>query len=280
MCLCCFYYFVRNSLVVLLEALCVRHNLSHSACPWQWGANNLDATESPWKICMRGVSTQQWPSTQITFCERTRQSAWLDAVTIPLTRSKRILVYWNASFVGRSSATKKIAKNTRKCFLRRANVTFSKLRVWRHKNMRRSARFYLMNQFALIWGHSEKLFSLLIVYYRPLAHWGLQQVFATPKASQSDLIKSQIFFPKERNKERFTCRDYVPRKLGSLAITCEALIAETTDQPTNFCSWVTSGPKLQVAGGGRPTAEGFRLMPSSRHEGKHTRSTIGIWSGL
>jgi len=69
------------------------HNFSHSAWLWQWGANNLDKTESPSKVCMCGVSTQQWPSTQITLFERTRQSAWLDAVKIPLTRSERILVY-------------------------------------------------------------------------------------------------------------------------------------------------------------------------------------------
>jgi len=69
------------------------HDLSHSAWLWQWGANNLDKTESPPKVCMCGVSTQQWPSTQIALFERTRQSAWPDAVTTPLTRSEWILVY-------------------------------------------------------------------------------------------------------------------------------------------------------------------------------------------
>jgi len=54
---------------------------------------NLDKTESPSKVFMCGVSTQQWPSTQITLFERTRQSAWLDAVTTLLTRSDWILVY-------------------------------------------------------------------------------------------------------------------------------------------------------------------------------------------
>jgi len=98
---CGFYYFVRNSLVALLEALCARifswdswitaafAGLSESC---QRGANKLDKTESPSKICMCGMSTQQWQSTQITLIERTRQSAWLDAVTIPLTRSEWILV--------------------------------------------------------------------------------------------------------------------------------------------------------------------------------------------
>ena len=41
----------------------------------------LDNTASPLKVCMCGVWTQKWPSTQITLFERTRQSAWLDAVT-------------------------------------------------------------------------------------------------------------------------------------------------------------------------------------------------------
>jgi len=39
-----------------------------------------------------------WPSTRITLFERTRQSAWLDAVTTPLIRSEWILVYQNTSF--------------------------------------------------------------------------------------------------------------------------------------------------------------------------------------
>jgi len=273
---CCFYYFVRNSLVALLEALCVRHNSSHSAWPWQSGANDLDKTESPSKINMCGVSTQQWLSTQITLCERTHQSAWLDAVTIPLTRSERILVYWNTFFVGGSSATKKSPKKTGNVLSDALMSRFQNFAADSTKKKLRSARFSLMNQFELIWGHSEKLFSLFIEYCHPLAHW----VYATPKVSQSDCIKSRIFVPKERKTERFTSRDCVPRKLGSLANTCEVLIAENTDLPTNLCTWVTSGPKL--AGGGRPpaTAEGFRPMPSSQHEGKHTRSTIGIWGGL
>jgi len=65
------------------------HNLGHSARPWQQTANNLDKIESSPKVCMCGVPTQQWQSTQIILFERTRQSAWLDAVT----RSEWILVY-------------------------------------------------------------------------------------------------------------------------------------------------------------------------------------------
>ena len=48
---------------------------------------------------MFGVSTQQWPSTEIILFERTSQSAWLEAVTTPLTKSDWILVYLNNSFL-------------------------------------------------------------------------------------------------------------------------------------------------------------------------------------
>jgi len=54
---------------------------------------NLDKTECLSKVFMCGVSAQHWPSTQITLFERTRQSAWLNAVTTPLTRSDWFLVY-------------------------------------------------------------------------------------------------------------------------------------------------------------------------------------------
>ena len=74
------------------------HNMSHSAWLWWWRANNLDKRESTSKVCMCRVSTQQWPSTQITLFERTCQSAWLDALTTLLTRRKWILVYYNTSF--------------------------------------------------------------------------------------------------------------------------------------------------------------------------------------
>jgi len=52
---------------------------------------NLDNTASPSKVCMCGVWTQKWPSTQITLFERTRQSAWLDAVTRHWQESSEIL---------------------------------------------------------------------------------------------------------------------------------------------------------------------------------------------
>ena len=49
------------------------------------------------------------PSTQITLIERTRQSAWLDAMMTPLTRSEWILVYKTRLFL-EGSPTKQITK--------------------------------------------------------------------------------------------------------------------------------------------------------------------------
>jgi len=73
-----------------------------------------------------GVSTQQWPSTPITLFQRTRQSAWLDAVTTPVENfcaSKHV-------FIWGSSATKKFAPKPRKYSFRRAtNVTFKKFEL-------------------------------------------------------------------------------------------------------------------------------------------------------
>jgi len=54
---------------------------------------NVDKTVSPLKVFMCGVSNQKWLSNQITMFERTCQSAWLDAVMTPLTRSEWILPY-------------------------------------------------------------------------------------------------------------------------------------------------------------------------------------------
>jgi len=42
---------------------------------------SLDKTESSSKVFMCGVSNQKGPSNQITMFERTRESAWVDAVT-------------------------------------------------------------------------------------------------------------------------------------------------------------------------------------------------------
>jgi len=65
--------------------------------------------------------------------ERTRQSAWLDAVTTQLTRSEWIFCTKTPLF-GESSATKTIAKKIRKYSLRHAtNVMFSKIRGWRRQ---------------------------------------------------------------------------------------------------------------------------------------------------
>ena len=65
--------------------------------------------------------------------ERTRQSAWLDAVTTQLTRSEWIFCTKTPLF-GESWATKFMAKKIRKCSLRRAtNVMFWKIRGWRRQ---------------------------------------------------------------------------------------------------------------------------------------------------
>jgi len=131
------------------------HNPSHSAWPWRWRANFFEQTEreSHSEVCMCGVSTQQWASTQITLfdSERTHQSAWLDAVTTPLDK-KRVnscelnwrcfyyfvknslvvllealyAVFKRIFFWGRL-ATTKFDQNPQKCSFRRAaNIIFSK----------------------------------------------------------------------------------------------------------------------------------------------------------
>jgi len=66
--------------------------------------------------------------------ERTRQSAWLDAVTTLLTGSQWVLVYYNTSKGVEQPATKKMAPKPRKSSLWRAtNVTFSKICGWCRK---------------------------------------------------------------------------------------------------------------------------------------------------
>ena len=71
------------------------HNPSLGRCDRDGGeqTTSLDKTESPSKVFIRGVSSQKWPSNQITMFEKTHQSAWFDAVTTPLTRSECILAY-------------------------------------------------------------------------------------------------------------------------------------------------------------------------------------------
>jgi len=52
--------------------------------PKQFIRNNVQQG----KCLTQSLQILTGPSTQITLIERTRQSAWLDAVTTPLTRSK------------------------------------------------------------------------------------------------------------------------------------------------------------------------------------------------
>jgi len=83
-----------------------------------------------------------WPSTQITLYERTRQSAWLDAVTTPLIRSEWILVYQTNTF-WMDLSTKNVAKKNRKCSLRRN--TCQVFKIWMltpQKKKPCSARFF------------------------------------------------------------------------------------------------------------------------------------------
>ena len=99
-----------------------------------------------------------WPSTHITLCEIIRQSAWLDAVTIPLTEASEFLCT-KAPLFGGSWATKNIAKKPWKCCLRRAtNVTFCTV-FW----SRASHGFnWLINLKKFRAKDSEKLFSSIV----------------------------------------------------------------------------------------------------------------------
>ena len=67
------------------------------------------------EVCMCGVPTKQWLNTQITFCEKTCQSAWLDAMTTPVDEKRVNSCVWKHTFFWGSSATKKIARNLRNC---------------------------------------------------------------------------------------------------------------------------------------------------------------------
>jgi len=89
--------------------------------------------ESHSEVCMCGMLTQQWPSTQITLFERTRQSAWLDAETTSVNQKRVNYCIFKHFLFWESSATKKIAQKPRKCSLRHAtDVKFSEFR-WRRK---------------------------------------------------------------------------------------------------------------------------------------------------
>ena len=68
-----------------------RYDKSHNtiSIPKQLIRNNVQQG----KCLTQSLQIWIWPSTQITLFERTRQSAWLDAVTTPLIRSEWILVY-------------------------------------------------------------------------------------------------------------------------------------------------------------------------------------------
>jgi len=120
--------------------------------------NNRESHSEVW---MCGVLIQQWPSTQITLFERTREGAWLNAVTTPVDKT-RVNPWVN----------KGSPQNSGKCSLRRAtNITFSKFRGWRRQKKLRCACLcetvlcaVLINSLINNWfgaKDSEKLFASL-----------------------------------------------------------------------------------------------------------------------
>ena len=144
------------------------HNPSHSAWPWRWRANSFENSKSlTTRFGMRGVSTQQWPSTQITLFEITCQSAWLwfDAVTTPADKRqvnswilKQLCFWW-------SSETK---RKPPKCFPRQApNVTFSTF-LW---NCVSRSFDQFINDFIHKWIHlGPKVLKSCLLHWLP-ASW-------------------------------------------------------------------------------------------------------------
>ena len=123
------------------------HNTRHSAWPRRWRADNFENKESLTQMCLCvitcGVSTQQWPSTQITLFARTRQSAWLYAVTTSVDEKQVNSCVLKHLFFWGSSATKEFAKKTQKCsFQCGTNVRFSKNCGWRRIKKRRCTWFF------------------------------------------------------------------------------------------------------------------------------------------
>jgi len=178
----------------LREALL--YNSTHdSAWPWRWRANNkLGQNRVSLKdIFMCGVSTQEWPSTQTTLIERTRQSAWLDTVT-SFTRRSELLCTKPPFFEGwRELSNQKNHPKTQKCSLRRAtNVTVSKKFSCHKRNP--ALRFF--ETFAVLinsWVNSgpEKLFSSLDpfvwLFVKPLRRWPSREFENAYKCWKSNL---------------------------------------------------------------------------------------------
>jgi len=76
------------------------------------------------------MSTQQWPSTQITLFEKTCQSAWLDAETTTVDKKRVNSCALKHPLFWGGSATNKFAPKPRKCSLWRATtVMFSNWRL-------------------------------------------------------------------------------------------------------------------------------------------------------
>ena len=116
-------------------------------------------------MCICGLSTQQWPSTQITLFERTRKSMWLDDVTTPVDKKRISSCVWKHLLEG-VQPPKIIAKelgNSVSDALRPPVSCFQNSEAGNMKPL--FALFYwLMNELPyLFWSKdSEKLFTSLL----------------------------------------------------------------------------------------------------------------------
>jgi len=106
-----------------------RTRRDHDGGEQTW-TRTLDKTESPSKICMRGVSTQQWPTCQ----KHSDYFVWKDTAERVARRcddsidKKRVNSCVLKHLFWRELGNQKITKNSWKFFLRpAANVTFSNL---------------------------------------------------------------------------------------------------------------------------------------------------------
>jgi len=91
------------------------------------------------EVCMCGVSTQQWPSTQNTLFKRTRQSARLNAVMTPVDKKRLNSCVLNLFFWG-ISASKDLSQKSGNASSA-TNVKFWKF--WRRKKKPRSLKFFI-----------------------------------------------------------------------------------------------------------------------------------------
>ena len=106
------------------EKRCRWHNANLGRCDrdGREQPTSLDKTESLSMVFMCGVSTQKWPSNQITVFERTRSTLWRH-------RWQKASEFLCTDSFWRVLSNQKYCQKTQKCSLRRAtNVMFSKPR--------------------------------------------------------------------------------------------------------------------------------------------------------